>query len=129
MIAYSGRSKSPSVSSIEELSEEEFATSFKILYSKCKEACSRISILKKTINVLQKKTKELGSTITNIENEVSSQNSKIDNLMQLESNLKTSSNSLNGTMQFGEMFGDMKIMDLETSMKEMKIILEKGVIP
>ena len=129
MIVFYGRCESASVSSIEDMSKDEFDTSFMILHSKWKEACLRINIQNKTIGGLHKEPEKLSLTIISVEKEVASLNSKIDNLMQLESNLKTSSNSLDGAMEFGDMFSDMKRIDLGMSMKEMKVSSKKVVIP
>lgn len=66
-MSYHGIYESEGEYSCEDLDEEKLDASFRILYTKCEEACLTIDNQKKTIFVIQKEIKELASTITSVE--------------------------------------------------------------
>ena len=79
-MAFTRKFESKSVSSDEDLTDEELAATYMLLYTKQEEAGLTMKNQQETISVFQKENKELVSTITNLEEEVSFINSKINNM-------------------------------------------------
>lgn len=102
-----------------------------LLLSQCKEAFLTIDNQKNTIRVLQEEMKELASTITSIEKDISSLNSQLENRFHSEINLMHMSNLLDEKLEVREMSRDMKKPNVGTSMKDEinKIPPKKVVFP
>lgn len=126
-MAYSGRYESEGESSTEDLSEEDLDTSYWLLHTKCEEACLTINNHKKTIGFLQKEINQLALTITCVQKKVSSLNSKLEHVIQFESNVTR----LYGMVEFGGISRDMNRINFGISMKVqyMKIPSTKVVLP
>lgn len=99
VMAYFGRCVSEGETSIEDLPKEEVDTSFRFVL---KETCLSIVNQKKTFRVLKKEEEELASTLTRGE-DISSINSKLENLILSKIKLKKNSSLLDEKLEFGEM--------------------------
>lgn len=98
----------------EELAREDLLAAYNLVLTKLYESCLSSYNLEKTINSLRKESEEGASTITILEKHVSSLNSIMGNLIQIERNLKRSSNLLDGLIEVEDM-------------KEMEIASEKVI--
>lgn len=80
VMTFTGKYKSDSEANDEDISDEELVETYKILYSKWKEACIVGDKLKKNISAFHQKKEKLVSTITGLEDEVTLINSKLENM-------------------------------------------------
>lgn len=78
LMAYIGKYESHS--SDEDMTDEELAETFRLLYTKWNESCITLKKKKKTISVLHKEKEKHVSTITSLEDEISLLNAKLESI-------------------------------------------------
>lgn len=122
VMAFTRKFESKSVSSDEDMTDEELVATYMLLYTNQEEARLTVENKKETTNVFQKENEKLVSTITGLEEEVSFINSKIVIMTKFVCMLNNGSSMLGEILEVGKIFRSIKGIDFESN-------LDKVVLP
>lgn len=127
-MSFTRKFESKSVCSDEDMVVQDLVTTYMLLYTKWEEAYMIVKNRHQTISVFYKEKEDLVSTITDLEEEVSFLNSKMDNTIKYVSMLKNGSIVLDEILEIGKMSRNMKRFGFDSNLNN-KIPTKKVVLP